>query len=184
MKAMSIFTAMAALALAHDAAARDQILIVGSSTVFPFATTVAESFGQSGDFKPPIIESTGTGGGMKLFCAGVGAEHPDIANASREITDSELKSCATNGVTAITEIKIGFDGIVIANNTSMPPLDVTLDQLYLALAKERAGPRGCRHLRGHPDDLSEMERNRSGVAALPHHRVRSAADLGHARRLH
>jgi phosphate transport system substrate-binding protein len=136
MKAMSIFTGLAALALAQDAAARDQILIVGSSTVFPFATMVAERFAKSGDFKPPIIESTGTGGGMKLFCAGVGAAHPDIANASREITDSELKSCAANGITAITEIKIGFDGIVIANNTSLPPLDVTLDQLYLALAKE------------------------------------------------
>jgi phosphate transport system substrate-binding protein len=136
MKAMSIFTALAALVLAHDAAARDQILVVGSSTVFPFATMVAERFGKSGDFKPPILESTGTGGGMKLFCAGVGAEYPDMANASREITDSELKSCAANGVTAITEVKIGFDGIVIANNISMPPLDVTLDQLYLALAKE------------------------------------------------
>jgi phosphate transport system substrate-binding protein len=73
---------------------------------------------------------------MKLFCAGLGDEHPDIANASRELTDGELKSCAANGVTAITEIKIGFDGIVIANNVALPPLDVTLDELFLALAKE------------------------------------------------
>jgi phosphate transport system substrate-binding protein len=136
MRTLNIVIALAALALARDGAARDQIFIVGSSTVFPFATAVAERFGKSGDFKRPIIESTGTGGGMKLFCAGVGAEHPDIANASREITDSELKTCAANGVTAITEVKIGFDGIVIANNISLPPLDVTLDQLYLALAKE------------------------------------------------
>ena len=119
-----------------QARARDQIRIVGSSTVFPFATAVAERFGKGGEFKTPIVESTGTGGGVKLFCAGLGAEHPDIANASRELTDGELESCAANGVTAITEIKIGFDGIVIANNVALPPLDVTLDELYLALAKE------------------------------------------------
>jgi phosphate transport system substrate-binding protein len=136
MKVVTIAVALAAAALAHDAAARDQIRIVGSSTVFPFATAVADRLGKSGDFKTPIVESTGTGGGMKLFCAGLGAEHPDIVNASREITDGELKDCAANGVAAITEIKIGFDGIVIANNTSLPPLDVTLDELYLALAKE------------------------------------------------
>ncbi len=135
MRALTI-AAVAALALAPEAAARDQIRIVGSSTVFPFATAVAEQFGKGGDFKTPIVESTGTGGGMALFCAGLGEEHPDIANASRKITESERKSCAANGVAAITEIKIGYDGIVIANSDSLPPLDVTLDQLYLALASE------------------------------------------------
>jgi phosphate transport system substrate-binding protein len=136
MKRPVIVAVLFALTFAHEAVARDQIRIVGSSTVFPFASTVAERFGKNSQFKAPIVESTGTGGGMKLFCAGVGAEHPDIANASRRITESELKDCATNGVADITEIKIGFDGIVIANSVSLPPLDVTLDQLYLALAKE------------------------------------------------
>ncbi len=136
MRAASIVIALAALLFGVDAAARDQIHIVGSSTIFPFATAVAERFGQSGEFKTPIVESTGTGGGVKLFCAGLGPQHPDIVNASRKLTDDELKSCASNGVTAVTEIKIGFDGIVIANNVSLPPLDVTLDELYLALAKD------------------------------------------------
>jgi phosphate transport system substrate-binding protein len=136
MRAATIVIALATLLLAQEASARGQIHIVGSSTVFPFATAVAERFAKSGEFKTPLVESTGTGGGMKLFCAGLGDEYPDITNASRELTDSELKSCAANGVTAITEIKIGFDGIVIANNVALPPLDVTLDELYLALAKE------------------------------------------------
>jgi phosphate transport system substrate-binding protein len=136
MKAVTIIAALAPLVLTQEAAARDQIRIVGSSTVFPFAATVAERFGKDGPFKAPIVESTGTGGGMQLFCAGLGEDHPDIANASRKITESELQRCAENGVTEITELKIGFDGIVIANSTEMPQLSVTLDEIYLALAKE------------------------------------------------
>jgi phosphate transport system substrate-binding protein len=136
MKAVTLIAALAAFTLAQQAAARDQIIIVGSSTVFPFAAAVAEQFGKSSQFKAPIVESTGTGGGMKLFCAGIGEAHPDIANASRKITDSELKTCTDNGVTEITEIKIGYDGIIIANSVEMPPLAVSPDQLYLALAKE------------------------------------------------
>ena len=87
--------------------ARDQIKIVGSSTVYPYATIVAERFGKSG-FKTPVIESTGTGGGMKLFCAGVGVNHPDITNASRVIKEGEIELCKKNGVTEIIEIVIGF----------------------------------------------------------------------------
>ena len=136
MKAVALAAILAVLLLSHEAAARDQIRIVGSSTVYPFATAVAETFGKGGKFKTPVVESTGTGGGMKLFCAGVGEEFPDIANASRKITASELKTCAENHVTGITEIAIGFDGIVIANSVALPPLRVTPDQLYLALAKE------------------------------------------------
>jgi phosphate transport system substrate-binding protein len=137
MKAVALtIAAAAALVLAPVASARDQIRIVGSSTVFPFAAAVAERFGKGGSFKTPIVESTGTGGGMVLFCAGLGEDHPDIANASRRITDSERKQCADNGVKDITEIKIGFDGIIIANSVSLPPLNVTLDKLYLALARE------------------------------------------------
>lgn len=118
-----------------SAQTRDQIRIVGSSTVFPFSTAVAEQFGKSTSFKTPVVESTGSGGGMKLFCAGVGTEHPDITNASRRIKASEFKTCTENGVT-ITEVKVGFDGIVLANSKESPNIELTLEQLFLALAKE------------------------------------------------
>jgi phosphate transport system substrate-binding protein len=131
--------ALAALACAimgSQAQARDQIRIVGSSTVFPFSTAVAEQFGKTTDFKTPVVESTGSGGGLKLFCAGVGVEHPDITNASRRIKSSEVEKCAANGVTDVTEIKIGFDGIVIANSRQAEPMEITLQQVWLALAKD------------------------------------------------
>ncbi len=117
------------------ASARDRIRIVGSSTVFPFATTVAERFGKSTKFKTPIVESTGSGGGLKLFCAGSGDQHPDIANASRRIKQSEINRCAKNGITDTIEVKIGYDGIVLANSRRSKPLDLTLKDLFLALAK-------------------------------------------------
>ncbi len=122
--------------VATPALAREQINIVGSSTVFPFSTTVAERFGKSTDFKTPIVESTGSGGGFKLFCAGVGLDTPDITNASRRIKASEVKLCADNGVTEIVEATIGFDGIVIANSLDAAQINVTLRDLYLALAKD------------------------------------------------
>ena len=118
----------------NQANARNQIEIVGSSTVFPFATTVAERFGRSTKFKTPVIESTGSGGGMKLFCAGIGLEHPDITNASRRIKSKEFQKCQANGID-LTEIVVGFDGIVVANAKSGPPLKLTLQQIYLATAK-------------------------------------------------
>src|SRR5262245_31113372 len=121
---------------------RDQIRIVGSSTVYPFATVVAEELGRTTKFKTPIVESTGTGGGFKLFCAGVGVDHPDIANASRRIKQSEVDLCAQNGVKEITEIKIGYDGIVIANAKSAPRDALTLRNLFLALAKQVPRPNG------------------------------------------
>jgi phosphate transport system substrate-binding protein len=114
---------------------RSQIRIVGSSTVFPFSTAVAERFGKTTKFKTPVIESTGSGGGMKLFCAGVGVQHPDITNASRRIKASEFEACTKNGIT-ITEVKIGFDGIVLANSKSKPPFELTLKQIFQALAKD------------------------------------------------
>ena len=123
-------------------AARDYITIVGSSTVYPFATTVAEQFGKTGSFKTPKIESTGTGGGMKLFCAGVGVDHPDIANASRRIKDSEVKGCEQNGVKDILEVKIGYDGIAIANSKASPQYKLSVKDLYLALAKDVPDPKG------------------------------------------
>ena len=117
-------------------AERDQIRIVGSSTVFPFTTTVAERFGKSTDFKTPVVEATGSGGGLKLFCSGVGIATPDMANASRRIKASEVANCAQNGVKNIIEAKIGYDGIVIANAKTAPIIDLTLAQLFLALAKD------------------------------------------------
>jgi phosphate transport system substrate-binding protein len=128
--------ALGMLAVAGTAEARDQIRIVGSSTVFPFATTVAENFGKSTGFKTPVIESTGSGGGLKLFCQGVGTEHPDITNASRRIKSSEVELCASNGVTDITEVKIGFDGIVMANSNAAETYELSREQIFLALAKE------------------------------------------------
>ena len=133
--------ALAAIAAANAAQARDQIRIVGSSTVYPFTTAVAEQFGKSAG-KTPVVESTGTGGGMKLFCAGVGAEHPDLTNASRAIKKSEFEMCQKNGVTDIIEIKVGFDGITISHSKSAPDVKLTKQQIFLALAKEVPGADG------------------------------------------
>ena len=131
-------TATLALTGATDAqSARDYISIVGSSTVYPFTTTVAERFGKSNSsFKTPKVESTGTGGGFKLFCGGVGVQHPDVSNASRKIKRSEIENCAKNGVIDIVEIVIGFDGIVLATSKKSRPMALTLKDLWLALAKE------------------------------------------------
>ena len=115
---------------------RDQIKIVGSSTVYPFSTTVAENFGRSTSFKTPIVESTGSGGGLKLFCSGVGENHPDITNASRRIKASEVARCADNGIDDIVEVKVGYDGIVLANSRKSGQFDISLRELYLALAKD------------------------------------------------
>ncbi len=132
---LSGLAAALACAVAGTAEARDQIRIVGSSTVFPFSAAVAERFGRTTDFKTPVVESTGTGGGMKLFCAGVGEGHPDVTNASRRIKASEFANCAENGVT-MTEVKIGFDGIVLANSWEATALELTLAQIFLALAQQ------------------------------------------------
>jgi len=115
---------------------RDQIRIVGSSTVYPFSTKVAERFGRKTQFKTPVVESTGSGGGLKLFCAGIGVQHPDITNASRAIKASEVELCAGNGVDEITEVKIGYDGIVVANQNGAQLYDLSRKGLFLALAKQ------------------------------------------------
>ncbi len=128
--------AFAAAALATPAQARDQIRIVGSSTVFPFSTAVAEAFGRSGGFKTPVVESTGTGGGLQLFCAGDGPDTPDIANASRRIKPVELETCAKNGVKEIVEVKIGYDGIVLANSKKHARFNLSKEQIFRALAKQ------------------------------------------------
>ena len=137
-------TAVVASTLSFSTQARDHIDIVGSSTVFPFATVVAETFGKKSGMPTPKIESTGSGGGMKLFCKGNGIDTPDITNASRRIKSSEFKKCHANGVTDITEVLVGFDGIAIANAKSGPNFDaMTRKSLYLALAaKVPAGATG------------------------------------------
>lgn len=121
---------------------RDYITIVGSSTVYPFATVVAEQFGKTTQFKTPKIESTGSGGGLKLFCAGVGVKHPDITNASRAIKKSEQDKCAANGIKDIIEVKIGYDGIVLANSKGAKPMELSRKDIFLALAKEVPGTDG------------------------------------------
>ncbi len=131
-------TAIAAF-LAGTAAAqdmRDTIRIVGSSTAFPFSTAVAERFGQTSGFPTPVVESTGSGGGLKLFCASVGFGHPDITNASRRIKSSEVERCAANGITGITEVKIGYDGIVLGNSRRSDQLSIDVPDLWRALAAE------------------------------------------------
>lgn len=133
------------------AADRDTISIVGSSTVYPFATTVAERFGKTGNFKTPKIESTGTGGGMKLFCSGVGIDTPDITNASRAIKDSERELCASKGVTSIVEVKIGYDGIVLAHSKATKTMELSLQDIYLALAKEVPTKDGSEKLMPNPN---------------------------------
>jgi phosphate transport system substrate-binding protein len=129
---------------------RDYISIVGSSTVYPFATVVAEQFGKTTRFKTPKIESTGSGGGLKLFCAGVGVEHPDITNASRRIKKSECETCAKNGVKDIVEIKIGYDGIVLANSVKAKAFKLTRKDIYMALAKDVPDPKGGEKLIPNP----------------------------------
>ena len=124
------------IAFAGAALARDQIRVVGSSTVYPFTTAVAEQFGKSGGGRTPVVESTGTGGGMKLFCAGVGVGHPDATNASRRMKPGEFESCTQNGVKGIVEINIGFDGLTIAQSKAGAPMSLKLSQVYLALAEQ------------------------------------------------
>lgn len=124
------------LLMISNANAGEQIRIVGSSTVYPFTTVVAEEFGKTSKFKSPIVESTGTGGGFKLFCSGVGSEFPDISNASRAIKDSERELCKSTGVTDILEVKIGYDGIVLANSKKSGKLNLSEKQIFLALARQ------------------------------------------------
>ena len=131
----------ASVQLAHGQA-RDYVSIVGSSTVYPFATVVAEQFGKTSRFKTPTIESTGSGGGLKLFCAGIGVNHPDITNSSRRIKQSEVDRCEENGVDEIIEVKVGYDGIVLANSKANDVMEVSRRDIFLALAREVPNPAG------------------------------------------
>jgi phosphate transport system substrate-binding protein len=118
--------------------------------VYPFATVVVEKFGKTSSFKTPKVESTGSGGGLKMFCSGVGVETPDVTNASRRIKSSEFETCQKNGVKEVVEIKIGYDGIAIANSKKAEPMNVTLRDIFLALAKDVPDPSGAEKLVANP----------------------------------
>lgn len=133
---LALGAALVASAIPAVAAERQQIRVVGSSTVYPFSSYVAEEFGAITAYSTPVVESTGSGGGMKLFCAGNGIDTPDITNASRRMKPSEFRNCRENGVTDITEVMIGYDGIVIAQSRKNDPIDFTLEQITLAVAAE------------------------------------------------
>lgn len=133
--------ALAVSLMAGPAIARDQLRIVGSSTVYPFTTAVAEQFGKVAG-KTPVVESTGTGGGMKIFCEGVGEKTADATNASRRMKSSELAQCEKNGVKGIIELKVGYDGLTIAQSKAGAPVKLSLEQAFLALAEMVPGKDG------------------------------------------
>lgn len=135
----TLFAAVTLSATANAQSSRDYIYIVGSSTVYPFSTVVAERFGRSTDFRTPKVESTGSGGGLKLFCDGVGVDYPDIANSSRAIKQSEIELCKSHGVNEIIEVRIGYDGIVFAHAIESADLAISREEMFLALAKEVPG---------------------------------------------
>ncbi len=140
LSAIALCTASLAACGGGGEGTRDSVRAVGSSTVYPFAKLVAENFARSNaDFKSPIIESTGTGGGINLFCAGVGADTPDIANASRRMKKSEFETCQQNGVTEITEIQVGLDGLAFASATGGIDMNLTPEIVYRALAARPYG---------------------------------------------
>lgn len=160
--AVSILAA-ASLSTTVHAAGRDTINIVGSSTVYPFSTVVAERYGKVSG-KTPKVESTGTGGGMKLFCSGDGIDTPDISNASRRIKQSELDKCFENGVKQVVEIKIGYDGIAFANSKQAPLMKVTREQIYLALAKQIPAANGDEKMIDNPHKLwSDIDKSLPAV---------------------
>ena len=135
-----ILTILLAVGVASVAQAREQISITGSSTVYPFSTVVAERFGETG-FKTPVVESTGTGGGMKIFCKGIGTHTPDITNASRKIKDKEIKLCKSNGVAAIDQVIVGLDGIAFVQNGDQKQINFTRKQIWQAMAAKGSLPK-------------------------------------------
>ncbi|WP_185233652.1 PstS family phosphate ABC transporter substrate-binding protein [Teredinibacter franksiae] len=152
MKKVLVWTFAAATIMAASSvmAARDSISIVGSSTVFPFSKVVAERFGRATKFKSPTVESTGTGGGFKQFCGGVGVSFPDISNASRRIKPAEFENCQKNNVKDVVEVLIGYDGIVIANSVKSKQVTLTRKDLFLALAKKVPNSDGSESLIDNP----------------------------------
>jgi phosphate transport system substrate-binding protein len=132
----SAIALLATASIATSMMANDQIRIVGSSTVYPFTSYVAEEFGATTGFKTPVVESTGSGGGMKIFCAGAGLDTPSFTNASRAMKTKEFETCKANGVTEITGLMVGYDGIAIAQSKENPSFNLTKEQIFLAIAQE------------------------------------------------
>jgi phosphate transport system substrate-binding protein len=160
--AVAVFLGITALTPA--ASARDQLRIVGSSTVYPFTTAVAEQFGKATGARTPVIESTGTGGGMKIFCEGIGVDKVDVTNASRRMKKGEFDACQKNGVTEIIEVNIGFDGLTMAQSKTGAPMKLTLAQVFLALAEQVPAADG--KLVANPHKLwSDIDRS------LPSHKI-------------
>ena len=151
LSSLALTFTLSSLSTTAVAASRDNINIVGSSTVYPFATVVAERYGKKTQFKTPKIESTGTGGGMKLFCAGNGINTPDMSNASRRMKKSEFDMCIKNGVTDITEVLVGYDGIVVANSKQAQQMHLTRKDLFLALAEKVPAANGSKTLIDNPN---------------------------------
>lgn len=135
-KIILILAALVAFSVVTIAQARDQLKVTGSSTVYPYSTVVAERFGKEGKFKTPVVESVGTGGGFKAFCAGVGVDHPDFTGASRAIKKEEIELCQKNGVTEIIELAIGNDGLVFAVSVDGKDSNFTKEQLWKAIAHD------------------------------------------------
>ncbi len=129
---------------------RDYVSVVGSSTAYPFAATVAERFGKTTEFRAPRVESVGSGAGIRLFCKSVGPESPDVALASRAMTASEIKMCQDNGVDSVTKIKFGYDGITVANSRKAPQLELSHKELFLALARDVPDPKNPQELIPNP----------------------------------
>ena len=150
LSSLALTLTISSLSTTAVAASRDMISVVGSSTVYPFSTVVAERYGKKTQFKTPKIESTGTGGGMKLFCAGNGINTPDMSNASRRIKKSEFAMCGKNGVTDITEVLLGYDGIVVANSKAAQQMQLSRKDLFLALADKVPAPDGSEKLISNP----------------------------------
>ena len=139
-KTFEVFLAITlVLSFAATTSARENIEVVGSSTVYPFSTVVAERYGRSSGKATPKIESTGSGGGMKLFCSGIGTQFPDITNSSRRMKKSEYNQCQKNGVSEIVEVQVGFDGIVMANSVESPVMKLSRKEIFLALAAKVPG---------------------------------------------
>jgi phosphate transport system substrate-binding protein len=142
---IALYASVALLALGASAAyaqSRDQIMVVGSSTVFPYSQAAAEQFANSSGATAPVVESTGTGGGFQVFCGGVGVEFADVTGASRAIKSSEIELCKSNGVTDITEALIGYDGLSIAHSQQGPDMELTEQQIFMALAAELPDGKG------------------------------------------
>ncbi len=160
-----ILSAAALLVAANVAQASEQIHIVGSSTVYPFSSYVAEELGATTKFKTPIVESTGSGGGMKLFCAGNGMDTPDITNASRRMKDKEYATCQKNGVKYITEVVVGYDGIALAQSKDAAPMNLTRKQILLAVAAEVPNKEGTALVANPYHFWDEID------ASLPHRKI-------------